>query len=153
VVDAATLTGVPLTIVGTGPDESRLRARAGATVTFRGAVDGAELRELYRRSRAVLMPGEEDFGIAPVEAMACGRPVIALGRGGAIETVVPGVTGVLVDPSNIDGPQGFADAMQHFDPAAYDPKAIRAHAEQFGIDRFEQSFRAAVNDLIATAAC
>ena len=150
VVDAATVLGVPLTIVGTGPDESRLRSRAGSTVKFLGAVDAAALRELYRRSGAVLLPGEEDFGIVPVEAMACGRPVIALGRGGATETVVPGVTGVLVPP---DQPGGFADAMAHFDSASYDPKAIRAHAEQFGTDRFEQSFRASVNDLIGTAAC
>ena len=150
VVDAATSLGVPLTIVGTGPDESRLRSRAGSTVRFLGAVDGPALRELYRRARAVLLPGEEDFGIAPVEAMACGRPVIALGRGGATETVVPGVTGVLVPA---DQPEGFADAMRHFDSAAFDPKAIRVHAEQFGIDRFERAFRASVNDLIATAAC
>jgi glycosyltransferase involved in cell wall biosynthesis len=150
VVDAATVLGVPLTIVGTGPDEFRLRSRAGSTVKFLGSVDGEALRELYRRSRAVLLPGEEDFGIAPVEAMACGRPVIALGRGGATETVVPGVTGILVPPDQLDG---FAGAMKHFDSTAYDPKAIRAHAEQFGIDRFEQSFRASVNDLIATAAC
>jgi glycosyltransferase involved in cell wall biosynthesis len=149
-VDAATRLGLPLTMVGAGPDESRLRARAGSTVTFLGAVEGAALRDLYRRARAVLLPGEEDFGIVPVEGMACGRPVIALGRGGATETVVPGVTGVLVSP---DDPDGFADAMQSFDSAAYDPAAIRAHAERFGVGRFESAFRATVNDLVGTVAC
>jgi glycosyltransferase involved in cell wall biosynthesis len=119
-------------------------------VTFLGAVEGAALRDLYRRARAVLLPGEEDFGIVPVEGMACGRPVIALGRGGATETVVPGVTGVLVSP---DDPDGFADAMQSFDSAAYDPAAIRAHAERFGVGRFESAFRATVNDLVGTVAC
>ena len=150
VVDAATRLNLPLTIVGTGPDEVRLRSRAGASVTFLGAVDNAALRDQYRRARAVLLPGEEDFGIAPVEAMACGRPVIALARGGATETVIPGVTGILVDA---DKPEGFADAMQHFDSNTFDPRTIRAHAEQFGIDRFEHAFRASVADLIATAAC
>ena len=150
VVDVATRLGLPLTIVGTGPDESRLRARAGSTVKFLGAVEGAALRDLYRRAKAFLLPGEEDFGIAPVEAMACGRPVIALGRGGATETVVPGLTGVLVSP---DRPDGFADAMQSFDAGAYHPAAIRKHAEQFGVDRFESSFRASVNDLVGVAAC
>lgn len=150
VVDAATRLSLPLTMVGTGPDESRLRARAGSTVKFLGAVEGAQLRDLYRRAKAFLLPGEEDFGIAPVEAMACGRPAIALGRGGATETVVPGVTGVLVSPDDADG---FADAMQSFDSSAYDPAAIRKHAERFGVDRFESAFRASVTDLVDTAAC
>jgi len=150
VVDAATRLGVPLTVVGTGPDESRLRARAGSTVQFLGAVDGPALREQYRRARALLLPGEEDFGIAPVEAMACGRPVIALDRGGATETVVHGVTGLLVPA---DAPNGFADAMQHFDQASFDPTVIRAHAEQFGVDRFERALRASINNMVSAAAC
>jgi glycosyltransferase involved in cell wall biosynthesis len=76
--------------------------------------------------------------------------VIALGRGGAVETVVPGLTGVLVPP---DQPDAFRDAMQQFSGSAFDPIAIRAHAEQFGVDRFEQSFRASVNSLVAAAVC
>jgi glycosyltransferase involved in cell wall biosynthesis len=150
-VDAATRLNAPLKIVGSGPDAARLRARAGATVEFLGAVEGPALRDLYRRARALLLPGEEDFGIAPVEAMACGRPVIALGRGGATETVVPGLSGALVEAADADA---FAAALATFDDAAYDARAVRAHAERFGTARFESAFGAAVADLLAAgAAC
>jgi glycosyltransferase involved in cell wall biosynthesis len=145
-VDAATRLGVRLTIVGSGPDDARLRARAGATVTFLGSVEGAALRDLYRTARAVLLPGEEDFGIVPVEAMACGRPVIALGVGGATETVVPGVSGTLVEAPGVDA---FADALRDFDDRAFDPARIRVHAERFGRARFEASFSQAVDAALA----
>ena len=151
VVDAATRAALPLTIVGDGPDRARLESRAGRTVQFAGAVEGDALRAHYRAAGAVLLPGEEDFGIAPVEAMACGRPVIALGRGGALETVVPGVTGILVEASSVDA---FADAMSSFDPAAFDPTAIRRHAETFSADRFDRGLRAELAALCeAPAAC
>jgi len=78
-----------LTIVGSGQDEKKLRALAGANVTFEGSVSQERLRELYRNAKALIYPGEEDFGIIPVEAMACGTPVIAYGKGGALETVTP----------------------------------------------------------------
>jgi glycosyltransferase involved in cell wall biosynthesis len=111
-------------------------------------VDDAELRDLYRRATAVLMPAEEDFGIVPVEAMACGRPVVALGRGGACESVVPGVTGLLVDDAS---PDAFADAMAATSHERFDSAVIRQHAERFGIDRFESGFRAVLADSLATA--
>jgi glycosyltransferase involved in cell wall biosynthesis len=145
-VDAATRLGVRLNIVGSGPDEARLRKRAGAGVNFLGTVEGPALRDLYRSARAVLLPGEEDFGIVPVEAMACGRPVIALGTGGATETVVPGLSGVLVGAPGVDA---FADAMRDFDAGAFDPAAIRAHADRFGTARFEAAFSQAVDAAIA----
>ena len=148
-VDAATRLRVPLEVVGTGPDLARLRARAGDTVTFRGAVGGDELRALYRGARALVLPAEEDFGIAPVEAMACGRPVIAFGRGGAGETVVPGITGVLTGEQSANA---FADALTSFEPAAYDSAAIRRHAESFSRARFEAGFAAAVESLRAEPA-
>jgi glycosyltransferase involved in cell wall biosynthesis len=94
----------------------------------------------------VLLPGEEDFGIVPVEAMACGRPVIALGTGGATETVVPGVTGVLVEP----GVDAFTGALQTFNDAAFDPVAIRAHAERFATARFESAFAGAVAEALGS---
>ena len=151
VVDAATRAALPLTIVGDGPDRARLEARAGRTVQFTGAVEGEALRAHYRTARAVLLPGEEDFGIAPVEAMACGRPVIALGRGGALETVVPGVTGQLVEEPSVEA---FASAMTSFDPGTFDPAAIRRHAETFSTARFDQGFRAALTAVFeARAAC
>jgi glycosyltransferase involved in cell wall biosynthesis len=151
VVDAATRAALPLTIVGDGPDRARLEARAGRTVQFAGAVEGEALRAHYRAARAVLLPGEEDFGIAPVEAMACGRPVIALGRGGALETVIPGVTGVLVEEASVEA---FAAAMTSFDPVAFDCAAIRRHAEAFSTERFDREFRTAVTSALeARAAC
>jgi glycosyltransferase involved in cell wall biosynthesis len=150
-VDAATRLGLPLKIVGSGPDEARLRARAGSTVEFVGPVEGEALRQLYRGTRALLLPGEEDFGIAPVEAMACGRPVIALGRGGATETVRPGLTGVLVDHAGADA---FGEAMQNFDATAFDTAAIRAHAETFATAHFEAAFAGIVADVLnGGAAC
>jgi glycosyltransferase involved in cell wall biosynthesis len=94
-IRAAALAGARLKIVGTGPDEARLRAMAGPTVEFLGAQSDEGLREAYRAAQALVLPGEEDFGIAPIESLACGRPVIALDRGGARETIESGVTGRL----------------------------------------------------------
>lgn len=145
-IRAAARLGVPLTIVGSGPDEARLRALAGPDTTFAGAVDAATLRDLYRGAAGLVLPAEEDFGIAPVEAMACGRPVVALGRGGATETVVPGATGVLVDEPSADA---FADAMERVRHTAYDPQVLVAHAATFSIDRFEDGLRATLTGALA----
>jgi glycosyltransferase involved in cell wall biosynthesis len=88
-IQACNMLRRPLKIVGAGQDERRLRALAGPTVEFLGPRSDAEVAELYARCRALLFPGVEDFGITPLEAMASGRPVIAYGRGGALETVIP----------------------------------------------------------------
>ena len=150
-IDAAARVGAPLRIVGSGPDLARLQARAGATVTFLGSLDDTALREQYRSATAVILPGVEDFGIVPVEAMACGRPVVALDAGGAAETVVPGVTGVLVPEAT---PQAFADGLDRLARTTFDAATIRRHAETFGVDRFEAGFRRIVADSLAeTAAC
>ncbi len=148
-IDAAVRLAVRLRVVGTGPDLARLKARAGATVEFLGALDDEALRDAYRGAQAVLLPGVEDFGIVPIEAMACGRPVIAHGAGGAAETVVPGVTGVLVDEA---GPDAFAGAMAAIRRERFDPDAIRRHAEGFGVARFEAAFRDIVTGTLAEAA-
>jgi glycosyltransferase involved in cell wall biosynthesis len=147
-IAAADRLRVPLKIVGSGPDEARLRARAGATVEFAGTLEPPALREAYRRAQAVLLPGEEDFGIVPVEAMACGRPVVALGRGGARETILPGVTGLLVEDAT---PDAFAAAMDETRRQAWDPARIRAHAEPFGVERFESALRQTLADTLAAA--
>lgn len=127
-IDACRAAGVPLTIVGDGPERAALEERAGAGARFLGRLSDEAVRREYWRSAVVLLPGEEDFGIVPLEAQACGRPVVALGRGGAVETVVPGKTGILVD--ELDA-AAFADAISRAFDARFDSAAIRAHAEQF----------------------
>ena len=108
-IDACRLAGVPLKIVGDGPERAALerRARRAHGASFSAALPTTRSATLYRRAAVVLLPGEEDFGIVPLEAQACGRPVVALGRGGALETVVHGETGLLVDDP---AAEAFADA-------------------------------------------
>jgi glycosyltransferase involved in cell wall biosynthesis len=149
-IEAAALAGVPLKIAGNGPDLPRLQARSGPTVEFVGAVPDAVLRDLYRRAAALLLPGEEDFGIVPVEAMACGCPVIALARGGARETVRHEVTGVLVDA---DSPAAFAAAIRTTLTRTFDRLALRSQAESFATARFESAFAGLVADTLTGHAC
>ena len=145
-IDAARAAGVRLVIVGQGPDAARLERRAlGSRVEFLPWQSGADLARLYAGCRALVFPGEEDFGISPVECMAAGRPVVALGRGGALETVRDGVTGLLVGSEN---PGEWAQALRTFDPARFDPALLRAHALQF--DR--AAYRAHMQDLLETTA-
>jgi glycosyltransferase involved in cell wall biosynthesis len=106
-------------------------------VEFAGWLDDEEILTLYQRCRAVVMPGVEDFGMVPVEAQACGRPVVALGEGGAVETVVDGVTGILVRDRSVDA---FAAAMADATTRQFDSAVIRRHAEGFGRARFQQQF-------------
>ncbi|MBI4476469.1 MAG: glycosyltransferase [Acidobacteria bacterium] len=145
-VRASQKAGVPLKIVGSGPERARLQEMAGPAVEFVGNPPDAEVRDLYRRSAALVLPGEEDFGIAPLEAQACGRPVVALARGGALETVIDGQTGILVDdPSD----EALADAMRRVMTNGFDPAAIRANAERFGRERFEIEIAACIEETLA----
>jgi glycosyltransferase involved in cell wall biosynthesis len=148
-IEACRLAGVPLRIVGQGPEESRLRRMAGAQVDFLGSLSDDEIRRCYREAGVVLLPGEEDFGIVPVEAQACGRPVVALGRGGALETVVDGVTGVLV---RSETPEAMAAGIRQALGAGFDSAAIRRHAERFGPGRFAQAFRSIIDETMAAPA-
>jgi len=125
---AATLLGRDLVVVGNGPERARLEHLAGRSVRFMGHVPRAHLVDLFQRCHAYVLPGEEDFGIAPVEAMASGKPVIALARGGATETVVDGVTGVLYDT---DSAGALAEAIQRADAITWDRQALRRHAQRF----------------------
>jgi glycosyltransferase involved in cell wall biosynthesis len=138
VIDAASRLDVPLKVVGTGPDRDRLAARASRNVELLGSVDAPTLRTLYRRATALVLPAEEDFGIAPVESMACGRPVVALGHGGARETVVHGETGLLVDTPAADT---FAEAMEAVTRLPVDPAALARHAARFSEARFVAGLR------------
>ena len=143
-IEASRLTGIPLRIVGQGPEEARLRAStAGAPVEFLGWRTDEEIRELYRGAAAVLLPGTEDFGIVPVEAQACGAPVVAFAEGGARETVVDGVTGALVNDRSA---AAFADALARVAGGDLQPDAIRTNAERFSIGAFKTTFQAAVDE-------
>jgi glycosyltransferase involved in cell wall biosynthesis len=142
-IDACHQAGATLRIVGEGPDLERLARTAGPRVTFLGKLRDEQIRDEYRRARAVLLPGEEDFGIVPVEAQACGRPVVALARGGAIETVVDGETGVLVQEAGVDA---FAAALDQVSHARFDAERIRRHAEQFSRARFLRQMQELIDE-------
>jgi glycosyltransferase involved in cell wall biosynthesis len=132
-IKAFNQTGLPLRVVGSGRDEKALRAIAGRNVTFLGRLSDAEAREQLAGCRAFIFPGEEDFGIAPVEAQAAGKPVIAYGAGGALATVVPNKTGVFFHEQT---PQALAKALLEFRDEWFDPDTIRRHAEEFDTSRF-----------------
>lgn len=148
-IDGCRAAGMPLVIVGQGPERARLEQRAAGHATFLGAVSDDEVRSLYQRATLVLLPGEEDFGIVPVEAQACGRPVVALARGGAVETVRHGTTGLLVDTAT---PQGFADAIAAVRARSFDADVIRAHAVTFSTSAFLAGIERQIDDLLAAPA-
>lgn len=135
VIDAFTKLGLPLKVVGKGRQEAELRARAGSNIEFIGQVPDAELKKLYANCRAFIFPGEEDFGITPLEAQASGRPVIAYGAGGALETVVAGVTGEFFSSQTAES---LADVVSGFNENSYDHTAIRSHAENFDTEVFKR---------------
>ena len=125
----------PLLVVGDGPDAGRLRRLAGPTVRFAGRVDDAEARHHLRHCQALIWPGEEDLGIAPLEALASGRPVVAYRAGGAVETLVDGVTGRFFDRQT---PYALMDVLRSFDPDGYDQGVLRAHVAEFDVDIFQR---------------
>lgn len=128
-----------LVVIGDGPDVSRLRARADVDVEWLGWQEPQVIRDYYRRAAALLFPGEEDFGIVPVEAMAHGCPVIAYGVGGATETVIDGQTGILFERQTADC---LADAMQRCEQTRFDAHAMHRHAQRFSKVRFQHEMRA-----------
>jgi glycosyltransferase involved in cell wall biosynthesis len=134
-VQACTQLGLPLKVVGKGRDRARLEAMAGPTVEFLGYVSDDELVELMARCKAFLFPGAEDFGIAPIQAMAAGRPVIAYAYGGALDTVIEGVSGTLFQEQSV---RALSQALQGFEPGRYDPARIRSHAEQYDASVFRR---------------
>lgn len=132
-VEACTRLGRPLIVIGEGPDRMRLESLAGPAVKFMGRLPDEQVVHYMRHCQALLFPGLEDFGITPLEANACGRPVIAYRGGGALDTVVPGLNGIYFEEQTVDS---LASALQAFECVAWNPAAIRRHAESFDESRF-----------------
>ncbi len=140
-VQACTRLGLPLKVAGRGRDIERLQAMAGPTVEFLGFVPDADLPDLFARAKAFIFPGEEDFGITPVQAQAAGRPVIAYRGGGALDTVIEGKTGAFFDDLSVES---LMTALQHFDEQAYRPDDCRQNALRFDRAVFEQQLSQAI---------
>jgi glycosyltransferase involved in cell wall biosynthesis len=147
-VQAFNSSGKRLVIVGEGALLKKLRRVAKANVELVGWQSAAAIRNYYARCRALIFPGVEDFGIVPVEAMATGKPVIALAKGGALETIIDGVTGVFFDEQSA---QGIVDAVHKFEAIEqpFDPAAIRARAEMFSSERFAARFKEFIDTALA----
>ena len=128
-------------VVGSGPDESSLRALAGANVTLLGSVSDERLRWLYENCTALVAASYEDFGLTPLEAAGFGRPSAVLRWGGFLDTVVEGETGIFFDTPS---PDAVADAVRTLRRDAWDADRIRAHAEAFSEARFVERIRAIV---------
>jgi glycosyltransferase involved in cell wall biosynthesis len=142
---AAKQAGVRLVVAGDGRSMRACRELAGPKTTFLGHVSHRRLVDLHRHARGLVMPGVEDFGIVPVESMATGTPVLALASGGAMDTVVPNVTGIHIQPgTDTEVVDRFATAMRTFDPADYDRAKIRSWAEGFS----RAAFRGRIKDVV-----
>lgn len=146
VVEACTRLNLPLVVAGEGRDLKHLQSIAGPSVRFVGRVNDAQMRPLYRDCRGFILPAEEDFGITPLEAMAAGRPVIALGRGGVLDTVIPGLTGVFFAEQTVDC---LAETLAGFDARHFNPRLIRHHAEGFDNSVFRQRLKGFIDAAFA----
>jgi glycosyltransferase involved in cell wall biosynthesis len=144
-LEASRRTGVPIQVAGSGPEHAAL-ARAYPEAEFLGRVSDEHLAELYAEARAVLVPSMEEFGITAVEAQAAGRPVIAAAAGGALETVIDGVTGRLVALDDVDA---FAAAIAELDSMPFEPERAVANAERFSVAAFGERLSALVSETVA----
>jgi glycosyltransferase involved in cell wall biosynthesis len=134
-IEACNQLQIPLIIIGSGRDENRLKSLAGPTVRFAGRLSDQEVLYYYAHCRALILPGEEDFGIAPIEAQASGRPVIAYAAGGALASVINDVTGTFFHKQTVDS---LVDVLASFDERKYDPQTIYNHALEFDQPRFRR---------------
>ena len=146
---AARQAGVGLTVVGNGPERANLERLTGDGIECVGWLEDEEIRNLYRSTIATVLPGEEDFGIVPVEAQACGRPVVALGRGGALDTVIDGETGVLFGDTTVES---LAAGLRRAASINWDAQRIRRHAERFSRARFVSEMQHIVEDTLSAPA-
>lgn len=134
--------GKRLVVIGTGPEEDALKELAGPTVEFRGKVSDEELRQAFARCKAFLFPPLEDAGMTPLECMACGRPVLAYGKGGALESVRDGVSGLFFEDQSVDA---LCDAINQSEKIAWNSKEIMTHAAQFSAENFKKRVKAVVD--------
>jgi glycosyltransferase involved in cell wall biosynthesis len=134
-VEACTRTGRKLLVIGDGPDRARLQSLAGPTVTFLGRQSDAAVNRYASRCRALIFPGEEDFGMAPLEINAAGRPTVAFAAGGATETVIDGFNGVLFPAQTVDS---LIEALEKLEGQSWDSSAIRRHAQRYDINVFQE---------------
>ncbi|MBY0429212.1 MAG: glycosyltransferase, partial [Alphaproteobacteria bacterium] len=137
-----------LVVIGEGPEADAARSVAGVNVEFLGHQPRSAVIDYMQRAKAFIFAAEEDFGIVPVEAQGCGTPVIAFGKGGALETVVDGVTGVFFDAQTV---QSLTSAVLRFESIAqgFDKQAIRMNAERFSVETFCNNFKAFVSRAMA----
>ncbi|MCK5506131.1 MAG: glycosyltransferase family 4 protein [Thermodesulfovibrionia bacterium] len=150
IVESFSEAGLPLVVIGDGPDLEKVKNKAGKNIDFLGFQDGSVLKEYMQKARAFVFAAEEDFGIVPVEAQACGTPVIAFGKGGITETVIPyreaeggdqpPPTGIFFEEQT---PAALISAVKEFMTVEdkFDPYEIRKNAERFGIERFRKEFK------------
>src|SRR5947209_6042603 len=134
-IEACNQLQLPLVIIGSGRDENRLKRIAGPSIRFMGRLSDQAVLYYYAHCRALILPGEEDFGITPLEAQASGRPVIAYGAGGALASVIDEVTGTFFHEQTVES---LAAALASFDERKYDPQTIRNHALEFDVTRFHR---------------
>ncbi|GLV57082.1 glycosyl transferase [Dictyobacter sp. S3.2.2.5] len=134
-IEACNRLQLPLVIIGGGRDEERLKRLAGPTIRFMGRLSDEEVIYYFQHCRAFLFPGEEDFGITPLEAQACGRPVIAYGAGGALASIIDGVTGVFFQEQTVES---LVSVLATFDERRFDPQVIHNHALEFDNSRFNR---------------
>lgn len=144
-IEACNQLRLPLRIVGSGRDREALEATAGPTIQFLGRVDDEELRRLYARCRATIFMSEDDFGIAQVEAQAAGRPVIALGAGGALDTVRDGETGILVREQTVES---LVEALRRFETIRFSSENSIRHAATFSRARFERDLTTLIDETL-----
>lgn len=137
---------LPLVIIGEGPRYKSLVEKAGPNIKFLGFQPDEVTKKYYSKCRALILPSEEDFGITPLEVQSCGRPVIAYGKGGILETVIPGKTGELF-PEQSAG--SLIDAIRKFRSEKYDPVFIRQNALKFSRANFKKQLENSIQDKIA----
>lgn len=146
VIEAFNKLGLPLKVIGRGPEQEKLKKMAKSNIEFLGFLSEDDMKKYYAECKAFIFAAEEDFGIVPVEAMAAGRPVITFSRGGAVESVIPCVTGMFFDRQDADS---IVKAVRSFSPDDYDAAKIRQHALEFGKERFKAEILAEITRILS----